>query len=722
MVFLGLAMTSFFLSPIRSHAEHFEGDEEHASSENLFNMNDPSYQYGNTNYYPGSSDTDPDYAYCVFTVSTDITYHLVSYNFEDLYYFNSNRNDYDFVSDIEGTSYITNNLAYDDYLWKSDGCCFNIPSSAVNNSKTVKLCLTCHGYAMPESYEDVFFLTELKIIDATAPSITVSANYIVNVDYMQSQSQILSHVIVVDENDPNPQLIVRSTNYSASNRVCGTYQMTIYALDIYGNQTPDYTFNIIVADSTQPSNSGFKTISQPNNVQLSENDILDKFTVSDNYSDTENISKTIIKNDYASHWQTPGKYEIICRATDEAGNSTDTSSFIQVVDKVNPTIVGATRTQGNNAQLTREELLALFTATDDYSAAAKITKSILTDSYTSSWKRPGTYQVTCRATDEAGNHADATATIVVEDKTAPTLGVSNVDRNYNDKITDLRSLFTYSDDVSEVDRIIFEIVTDNYTVNYNVKGNYTVRARVTDEAGNISEASAVVRVIDTIKPVITVPTEITVGNSTSVSTDSLKAKIVVEDGYDGTITNFLVIDKENYRDNYQKIGRYKFEINAKDESGNTQTAFFTVIVTDTTSPKVYYDRYYICISESEVLTDEMIKSFAAQALGVDVASVLSVEGTYDVESTGEYSITLYMMDGTVQPFTISVGELEPKEPARWTFKGFFSNNMDNWTQFDQLAAWSICAWLAWIAIGIGSLIAAVVVFVIGRKIYRTLKK
>lgn len=721
-------MTSLFFSPIlRSNAEHFEGDEEHAS-DNLFNFNDPDNEYGHGGYYPGD-DEGEGYTYCVLTVETDTTYHITHPEYNDLAVYNSVSNSWNNHVDFECDALIGDN-GHGGTVYI--GACFRIPSSNLNGAATARIALSVSmSYSNYGNYADIFnedFDSTnanhivLKRIDMTAPSLTVTANYIVNVDYMQSQSQILSHVIVVDDNDPNPQLIVRSTNYSASNRICGTYQMTIYALDIYGNQTPDYTFNIIVADSTQPSCSGFKTISQPNNVQLLESDLLDKFTVSDNYSDAENISKTIIKNDYASNWQRPGKYEVVCRATDEAGNYTDTTSFIQVVDKVSPSVVGATKTQGNNAQLTREELLALFTATDDYSETSKITKSILTDSYTSSWKHPGTYQVTCRATDEAGNFADATATITVEDKTAPTLAVNNVDRNYNDKITDLKSLFTYSDDVSELDRIIFEIVTDNYTVNFNVKGNYAVRARVTDEAGNSSEASAVVRVVDNTKPVITVPTEVTVGNSTLVSADSLKAKIVVEDGYDGTITNFSIIDTENYQDNYKTIGRYKFQISARDESGNTQIAYFTVIVTDTTSPKVYYDRYYICISESEILTDEMIKSFAAQALGVDVASVLSVEGAYDVEATGEYSISLYMMDGTVQPFTISVGELEIKEPAKWTAKGFFSTNMDNWTKFNEWPAWSICAWLSWLGIGIASLIAAAVACVVGKKIYRAVRK
>ncbi|MDE5856250.1 MAG: hypothetical protein K2H06_04290, partial [Anaeroplasmataceae bacterium] len=200
--------------------------------------------------------------------------------------------------------------------------------------------------------------------------------------------------------------------------------------------------------------------------------------------------------------------------------------------------------------------------------------------------------------------------------------------------------------------------------------------------------------------------------------ENLREKIVVEDGYDGVITNYEIIDNSDYENNYATVGRYTKTIKASDTEGNTQTLTIILIVTDTTSPQIFYDKFFIVLTEGESLTDEMIKAYASQALGVDVASILTLEGNYNTNVVGKYEIGLYMMDGSVKPFTISVGDLIEKEPARWTFKGFFSNNMDNWTKFDEWPAWSICAWLSWAGIALGVAIVAgvgIAAFVVHKK-------
>lgn len=592
------------------------------------------------------------------------------------------------------------------------------------NTVTYQLYNNNYDYKNQSSaYKDLAFIQSYTMsgtsMDLQAPNVAVPANYIINVDNMQSQEQILSHVSVIDDTDPNPRLMVKSTNYSQTNRVIGTYQFVIYGIDANENVSADYTFNVIVADSTKPSNTTFGTITQPNNVQLTPDQIISKFTISDNYSSLENITKVLVQNDYSTNWTKPGTYDVVCRATDESGNYQDSTGHIIIVDKNKPSNQGSSITQPNNIKLSTEELLALFTVSDDVSSAANITKSILSDTYSNNWTKPGTYEVVCRATDEAGNYTDATSTIPVEDKTKPTLTGQTVDVQYNSKIEDLKSLFTYSDDVSSLENLVFEIISDGYTSTYNLKGNHTITARVTDEAGNSQEASTLARVVDTIKPVITAPTEITIGNSTRFTDDMLKEKIVVNDEYDGIISDYEIIDNDDYNNNYLTVGRYTKTINAADEEKNTQTLTIVYIVIDSTSPQIFYDNYMIILTEGESLTDEMIKAYASQALGVSEASILSITGDYDVAVVGIYEVSLYMMDGTVQPFTISVGELEEKEPIKWTFQSFFSANMDNWYKFNEYPAWSICAWLSWFVIGIVGLVVIAFGFkVIKKKFFK----
>ncbi|MCM1225519.1 MAG: hypothetical protein NC548_64845, partial [Lachnospiraceae bacterium] len=560
-------------------------------------------------------------------------------------------------------------------------------------------------------YDIIYTSYTWEELDLTAPSLDIPANYIVNVDNMQTQAQILSHVTVTDDTDPNPQLKVRSTTYNPSNRKIGTYQLVVYAVDASGNSTPDYTFNIIVADSTKPTISG-QNKTQPNNVKLTETELLALFSASDNYTDAASIVKTIVNDNYSSSWTRPGSYSVTCRATDTSGNYNDATANITIVDKTAPTISGQNKTQANNVKLTQAELLALFSASDDVSTGSALVKTIVSDNYTSNYTTPGSYSVTCRATDASGNYSEATNTITVVDKTAPTISGTTGDISYTEKVLDLKTLFNFSDDVTAVDDIVFEIIEDNYTANYNVKGTHKVKAKVTDAAGNSSVAESSRTVIDTIKPIITVPSTITIGNSSKYSMIELRKQIVVVDGYDGEITAFTLNDNDDYESNYQTLGSYKFTITATDASSNTQSATITLIVEDTTLPEIFVDGYFIILEEGQELTDEMIIAYASAVLGVTPYDIATVAGMYDTTEVGEYEISVLMYSGESKAFTILVADEpeEPKEPAKWSAKRFFSANMDNWTKFNEWPAWSICAWLSWVGIGLAAVLVISIVF------------
>ncbi len=556
--------------------------------------------------------------------------------------------------------------------------------------------------------------TSVYEVDNQAPVPNVPANFVVNIDDMLTQEQVLSHVIVEDETDPNPQLVVKSSAYNPSNRTTGTYPIVFYAEDASGNKSIDYTFNVVVADVTNPTNLGFGVHTQPNNVKLTDEEILDLFTVSDNYSTVDKIDKFLNRNLYASMWNIPGTYQVMCRAIDEAGNKTDTTSYILVIDKTAPTNTPSDITIGNDALwLDDVDLKDLFTVSDDVSSTANITKTLLADGYTANWNIPGDYNIICRATDEAGNYTDSTAIVTIVDKTAPLLKGQTIDVEYSEKITDLKSLFEYSDDVSDYENIQFVIDKDEYTSSYDIKGIYQIEAHATDEAGNIGYDYAILRVVDRTKPIITVPTEITVGNSAYHTLEELMSKIVVVDGYDGVITDYSITDDNDYATNFGTVGKYKFTITASDAESNTQTATATFNVIDSTSPTIKYDKYVIVLSQGEELTIEMIKSYASQSLGVAEAAILTIEGEYDTSEMGMYALSLYMRDGSVQPFSISVGESYKTvhknfwSAEGWSFGALFSFN--KWTD------WNIAIWATWVGGGLAIVLIASGVYAYRRK-------
>lgn len=601
-------------------------------------------------------------------------------------------------------------------------------------NKTFTMPIINENYPWDEGFENYpyfdkrpdLILTEYTLdggtFDLTAPVPDVPGNIVVNVDNMQTEQQILSHIVATDDTDKNPQIVVKSSAYAPHNRITGTYPIIFYVQDAAGNKSIDYTLNVVVADVTDPSITNFGTHAQPNNVRLSDQEIMDKFTVSDNYSSLEHLTKILIRNDYAANWNVIGSYPVVCRVTDEAGNFAEETAYIQVEDKVKPTISGSEVVQPNNLKLTEKGIYDLFTVTDDVSSVGDIVKTLLIDGYSAKWNVPGVYTITCRATDEAGNVADATATITVEDKTKPTISGKTQEVEYSTVLTDLKALFTYYDDVSLNENILFSIISDQYSDNSHVKGNYTVTARVTDEAGNSNEASLVIQVFDKTKPIITAPTEVIVGNSAFHSEDELRSKISVVDGYDGVILDYTISDDDDYANNYVMVGKYKKTITASDESGNTQTLIITYLVEDKTSPNAFYDKHVICLSQGEELTHEMIKSYAAQSLNVSEASILSIDGEYNTDKVGSYALNLYMIDGTTKSFSIKVGTKEEKDPVKFDWKHFFSSDITNWNQFNQWPAWSICVWLSWVAISIASLAVTAVVIAILVKLYKKFKK
>ncbi len=575
---------------------------------------------------------------------------------------------------------------------------------------------------MYSSVSIMFNNTELLItevpyeVDLQAPSVDYPSNYVINVDNMQSVDEILSHITVTDDTDSNPQIIIKSNTYKQEDKKTGTYEMIIYAEDSSGNKSPEYTINIIVSDVTAPViKAPTNGIAVGNSKKLTESEILSYFTATDNYSSEENIILALSRNDYKGNETKTGERTIIVTATDEAGNYSTVMSSIKVIDDTNPTIIGSNKTQPNNVLLSQTDLLALFTANDDTSSPSNIAKKIITDNYSANYSKVGTYSVTCRATDEAGNYVDSTITISVIDKVNPTINNVTKETEYSNKITDFKSLFTYSDETTSKDNITFEIVSDEYTENYNKKGEYVVEVKVTDEAGNSSIGTLTITVIDSTAPIITAPENVEIGNSILFTIDNLKEKIVVIDGYDGKLTNYELIDENNYSTNYKTLGNYKFIIKASDSSGNSVTGTITLIVSDTTAPEIFYDSYFILVREGEELTREMIISYATQALGLeDGSSIVNISGEYDTTKAGVYEIALTLDNGDIEKFNINVST-EPKEEAKWSVKSFFSTNMDNWTDFTQWKAWSFVAWLSWCGIGLVALLVLKIVLSILKK-------
>ncbi len=514
---------------------------------------------------------------------------------------------------------------------------------------------------------------------------TISAgDIVVNVDNPLTLDQIKSCFKANDptEGDLTDNIKFSDITYALDSNgkiAVGEYSITASVSDTSGNSAT-VTKKIHVVDITSPIVAG-TNFSTGNITKLTDAEILKHLTYSDNYYPKDNINITLSYDNYKNNYNKPGDYQVRVTATDKSGNVGTTTLTITVTDTTKPVITATNKTTGNSTCLSQSELLALFNATDDVTASPTIT--IVTDNYTANYRKPGSYTVIAKATDEAGNSSQATATITVTDTTAPTISAINATKNqsYTTKLTEaeLKALFKVSDDVSATDKIVVTIVTDNYTAKYNTPGSYTVTAKATDEAGNTAQATVTIEVIDDIKPVIVLTKEIKTTTQLALTMADIAKYVKATDAIDGNITP-QITDKDGYLTKTNKVGTYNFEVTATDKSGNVAKETFVIIVEDKDVPVITVSGYTITAAAGQVYKRSDIIKFLIQTgqLTEEETDTVSVESNYfDSENpeAGNYELTITRADGSVQQMSLLVTESNNDVEKNEGFWGWIKNHL-----------------------------------------------
>ncbi len=110
------------------------------------------------------------------------------------------------------------------------------------------------------------------------------------------------------------------------------------------------------------------------------------------------------------------------------------------------------------------------------------------------WSQPGGQSVTIVASDEKGNTAEYTTTLVLlKDTKAPVVSASNLDVIVGDVVSYRRAVDCY-DNASPAEELTLSV--ENSQVNLNAVGNYEVTYTVTDFAGNSTSVVAKVNVVE----------------------------------------------------------------------------------------------------------------------------------------------------------------------------------------------------------------------------------
>lgn len=355
-----------------------------------------------------------------------------------------------------------------------------------------------------------------------------------------------------------------------------------------------------------------------------------------------NISSAVVVDDSSVDYTKPGTYQVSVSVTDEAGNITETSFDLVVVNEsVKPVIVGMvniTVEQGDSVP----NYLTGVTATDNLDG--DVTSAIIVDDSAVNYNVTGNYEVSYTVEDAAGNEVVETITVMVVKET-----VDPEIEGLDDIVIGLNGdLPNFLEGITAIDNFDGDLTSDiqvSYpnNINTSVAGEYTVVYTVTDAAGNTTEEEVTLYVSDITAPVIEGHRDLSF--KVFSDPDFLWKQITVIDNIDGDLLSEIVIDDSLV--NMDVVGEYELTYSATDSAGNTASVTVIISVKDYEAPQVVEldTIYYLDGDDAPVYTDYV--TVVDNYDGDITMQVLFDDSTVDLTATGvTYTIVMTATDSS----------------------------------------------------------------------------
>ena len=357
----------------------------------------------------------------------------------------------------------------------------------------------------------------------------------------------------------------------------GTYTLTYNATDASGNSAPQQTRTVTVVDTESPvitlvEENGSETATvecctEYEDPGATATDVCDgSVGVEIDASDVD-TSKT-------------GEYTVYYTAEDGAGNKTEISRTVVVVDTRKPVI---TMNGSDEVSVECKEDYSDAGATADDCCDGDLTERIATDESSVDTDVPGTYTVTYDVSDDSANAADTvTRTVIVEDTIPPEItlrGESSMTVECGDEFEDPGA--TAYDDC---DGDVTDCGGTGEGVDTTCTGAYTIVYNATDSSGNIADTvTRTVTVADTEPPVISMNGESSV--IVECKETYVDAGATAMDMCEGDLTNSIVT--VNPVDSAIP-GTYYVTYNVSDSSGNVaiEVSREVTVIEDTIAPVI----------------------------------------------------------------------------------------------------------------------------------------
>jgi len=427
----------------------------------------------------------------------------------------------------------------------------------------------------------------IVISDTTAPTLIVPADIYTEATGLQSTVAIGTATAT--------DLVSRQltpTSDAAATFPVATTVVTWTITDSYGNSATG-TQNIIVQDTTLP------TLTAPASITVAAVDAygtpnsdptIAAFLIGATASDTVSGNVLVTHDDPATF--PPGTTTVTFSAVDGANNTATATATVIVTDQTAPVVTAPANVTvaatGQITPVTEPNIQAFLNAA---SASDNVDGALTPTNNTPTSFPFGTFTITFSATDAVNNTGTASATLTVQNRTAPTVTapanvtVSAIDATGTSAAH--TTIAAFLNGATSLDLLGNQLTPTHNAPTQFPLGTTTVTFSATDAYANTGTATATVTISDQIPPVVTAPTAITVaaldGYGTPATDPSIDAFLNGTTATDNINANPSITHNAGAQ---LPLGVTTVTFSANDGYGNIGTATSTITINDLTAPVV----------------------------------------------------------------------------------------------------------------------------------------
>ena len=511
--------------------------------------------------------------------------------------------------EIECSAYPDNNI----YITASDDCgevTIEFADTEVSGGCVQPVGMYMRMYTVTDECGNVSTFEQfLRLVDTTAPELTIPADYTIECD----EEITYDDASATDNCDGNVAIELETEIIEGDCPQSYQIKRTWTATDDCDNESMA-TQTITVQDTTAPE----LTIPADYTVECSDEITYDDASATDNCGMVEiGEVMTTIAGDCTGNYTITRAFT----ATDECGNMTSATQTITVQDTTAPefTSVPADYTVECSDDMPMDDA----TASDNCG-----TVEVTVMSETTAGDCAGNYTITrtFTATDDCGNMNTAVQTITVEDTTAPVIeGAAEVMiacENYDV----MMSHASATDNCGEVTLTWVDAEVSGGCV--LPIGQYVRTYTATDDCGNSSTFEQILTLTDNIAPTFdSVPADYTIECDQDITYDDATASDNCS-GAEVTVEQEIV--EGACPQSYQIVRTFT----ATDNCDNSTTATQTITVQDTTAPELMIPADYTVECSDDITYDE-----ASATDNCGMVEIGEVQEIIPGDCAGNYTIT-----------------------------------------------------------------------------------